>query len=35
MRGKAQVTITATLPGGKPAANAEVAVAAVDQACWS
>ncbi|MBV7539701.1 MG2 domain-containing protein [Acidovorax sp. sic0104] len=32
VRGKAQVTITATLPGGKPAANAEVAVAAVDQA---
>ena len=32
VRGKAQVTITATLPGGKPAAHAEVAVAAVDQA---
>ena len=32
MRGKAQVTITATLPGGKPAASAEVALAAVDQA---
>ncbi|UCV00458.1 MG2 domain-containing protein [Acidovorax radicis] len=32
VRGKAQVTITATLPGGKPAANAEVALAAVDQA---
>lgn len=32
VRGKAQVTITALLPGGKPAANAEVAVAAVDQA---
>ncbi|MFT4242600.1 MAG: MG2 domain-containing protein [Acidovorax sp.] len=32
VRGKAQVTITATLPDGKPAANAEVAVAAVDQA---
>ncbi len=32
VRGQAQVTITATLPGGKPAANAEVAVAAVDQA---
>ncbi|CAM3915380.1 alpha-2-macroglobulin family protein [Paracidovorax anthurii] len=32
VRGKAQVTITATLPDGKPAANAEVALAAVDQA---
>ncbi len=32
VRGKAQVTITATLPNGKPAANAEVALAAVDQA---
>ncbi len=32
VRGKAQVTIAATLPDGKPAANAEVAVAAVDQA---
>jgi len=32
VRGKAQVTITGTLPGGKPAAGAEVAVAAVDQA---
>lgn len=32
VRGKAQVTITATLPGGKPATNAEVALAAVDQA---
>lgn len=32
VRGKAQVTITATLPGGKPAAGAEVALAAVDQA---
>ena len=32
VRDKAQVTITATLPGGKPAANAEVALAAVDQA---
>ena len=32
VRGKAQVTISATLPDGKPAANAEVAVAAVDQA---
>ncbi len=32
VRGKAEVTITATLPNGKPAANAEVAVAAVDQA---
>jgi hypothetical protein len=32
MRGKAQVTITAKLPDGKPAAGAEVALAAVDQA---
>ncbi len=32
VRGKAQVTITATLPDGKPAAHAEVALAAVDQA---
>jgi len=32
VRGKAQVTISATLPNGKPAAHAEVAVAAVDQA---
>ncbi|WP_295536858.1 MG2 domain-containing protein [uncultured Pseudacidovorax sp.] len=32
VRGKAQVTITARLPGGKPAAGAEVALAAVDQA---
>jgi len=32
VRGKAQVTITAQLPGGKPAAHAEVALAAVDQA---
>ena len=32
MRGKAQVTITARCPAAKPAANAEVAVAAVDQA---
>lgn len=32
VRGKAQVTITATLPDGKPAAGAEVAVAVVDQA---
>ncbi|MDR2851547.1 MAG: alpha-2-macroglobulin, partial [Burkholderiaceae bacterium] len=32
IRGKAQVTLTGTLPGGKPAAGAEVAVAAVDQA---
>ncbi len=32
VRGKAQVTITATLPDGKPAANAEVALAAVDEA---
>ena len=32
VRGQAQVTITATLPDGKPAAHAEVALAAVDQA---
>lgn len=32
VRGTARVTITGTLPDGKPAANAEVAVAAVDQA---
>ncbi len=32
VRGKAQVTISATLPGGKPAAGAEVALAAVDEA---
>ncbi|WP_449370972.1 alpha-2-macroglobulin family protein [Thiomonas sp.] len=32
VRGKARVTITATLPGGKPAAGADVALAAVDQA---
>jgi hypothetical protein len=32
VRGKAQVTISATLPNGKPAAGAEVALAAVDQA---
>jgi len=32
VRGKAQVTITATLPDGQPAAHAEVALAAVDQA---
>jgi len=32
VRGKAQVTITVKLPNGQPAANAEVAVAAVDQA---
>jgi uncharacterized protein YfaS (alpha-2-macroglobulin family) len=32
VRGKAQVTITAKLPDGKPAAGAEVALAAVDQA---
>ncbi len=32
VRGKAQITITGTLPGGKPAAGAEVALAAVDQA---
>lgn len=32
VRGKAQITLTGTLPDGKPAANAEVAVAVVDQA---
>ena len=32
VRGKAQVTIRATLPDGRPAAGAEVAVAAVDEA---
>lgn len=32
VRGTAKVTITARLPGGQPAANAEVALAAVDQA---
>ncbi len=32
VRGQAQVTIRATLPDGKPAAHAEVALAAVDQA---
>ncbi|VTU27565.1 hypothetical protein SRS16CHR_04087 [Variovorax sp. SRS16] len=32
VRGKAQITISARLPGGKPAAGAEVALAAVDQA---
>lgn len=32
VRGQAQVTITAKLPNGQPAANAEVALAAVDQA---
>ncbi len=32
VRGKAQVRISATLPDGKPAAGADVAVAAVDQA---
>ena len=32
VRGKAQVTISATLPNGQPAAHAEVALAAVDQA---
>jgi uncharacterized protein YfaS (alpha-2-macroglobulin family) len=32
VRGKAQVTISAKLPDGKPAAGAEVALAAVDQA---
>jgi len=32
VRGKAQITISGRLPDGKPAAGAEVAVAAVDQA---
>ena len=32
VRGQAQVTLRATLPDGRPAANAEVAVAVVDQA---
>lgn len=32
VRGKARVTISAVLPDGKPAAHAEVAVAAVDKA---
>ncbi|MDP2367714.1 alpha-2-macroglobulin family protein [Rhodoferax sp.] len=32
VRGKAQVTISVKLPNGQPAANAEVALAAVDQA---
>ncbi|WP_411884885.1 alpha-2-macroglobulin family protein [Polaromonas sp. YR568] len=32
VRGQAKVTITAKLPNGQPAANAEVALAAVDQA---
>ncbi len=32
IRGQARVTITAKLPNGQPAANAEVALAAVDQA---
>ncbi|MFP8781308.1 alpha-2-macroglobulin family protein [Hydrogenophaga sp. RWCD_12] len=32
VRGKAQVTIQAKLPNGQPAANAEVALAVVDQA---
>ncbi|WP_341912529.1 MG2 domain-containing protein [Polaromonas sp. YR568] len=32
VRGQAQVTITAKLPNGQPAANTEVAIAAVDQA---
>jgi uncharacterized protein YfaS (alpha-2-macroglobulin family) len=32
VRGKAQVSIQATLPNGQPAANAEVALAVVDQA---
>jgi uncharacterized protein YfaS (alpha-2-macroglobulin family) len=32
VRGKAQVTVQVTLPDGKPAANGEVALAAVDQA---
>ncbi|MES2633389.1 MAG: MG2 domain-containing protein [Pseudomonadota bacterium] len=32
VRGQARITISAKLPDGKPAANAEVALAAVDQA---
>ncbi|MGE4239013.1 alpha-2-macroglobulin family protein [Ramlibacter sp.] len=32
VRGKARVTVSAKLPNGQPAANAEVALAAVDQA---
>lgn len=32
VRGQAKITITAKLPNGQPAANAEVALAAVDQA---
>ncbi|ARU04629.1 alpha-2-macroglobulin [Comamonas serinivorans] len=32
VRGKAKVIVTATLPNGQPAAHAEVALAAVDQA---
>lgn len=32
VRGKAQVTVQVSLPDGKPAANGEVALAAVDQA---
>ncbi len=32
VRGQAQITITAKLPNGQPAAGAEVAIAAVDQA---
>lgn len=32
VRGKARVTVQVKLPGGKPAANGEVALAAVDQA---
>ena len=32
VRGKAQITISAKMPDGKPAAGAEVALAAVDQA---
>ncbi|MDR0224849.1 MAG: alpha-2-macroglobulin [Burkholderiaceae bacterium] len=32
VRGTARITVTATLPDGKPAAGAEVALAAVDQA---
>ena len=32
VRGKAQVTVSVKLPNGQPAANAEVALAAVDQA---
>lgn len=32
VRGKAQVTVTVTQPGGQPAARAEIALAAVDKA---